>query len=749
MHWGADESRLERRIHTVFLKGNAYLIRDNEEVYADTIQFNQETQFVKARGRVRYQYGEYFVRADAIDLDLKHKTGVIINGNLTNGTFALRGSRMEQIGEDRFLVKDYDYTTCLDCPNSWEIAGSEVDFTLENYAFIKDFMFKVKDASLIWFPYLIMPIKSKRQSGLLFPRFGVSQSFGAYFIQPTFWAINDWSDMTVGLGYLSKAGARLEWEGRYAITNRSAGLFNFFMTKDDQVPRTNFRYAAKAELTQELPYEIEGKLRFYEVSDSRYPIQFFEDVPGRYEPALISELFFYRNSPKVSTVVSAKRIRSLLAFEGDTFQAVTNNDPGTVQEIPKLLVTSNDQFLYNSGIAAGLEARFNRFDRGLGPFDYIDRNSSVQCVPGTTNCDPIVREAQRFTFIPNLYKSFKPFPWLSVTPNIQYRSYIYNFNNAVAEGNTRYPNLARGYLLAQADMSMQFERMFATDDPAVAYKHTIRPTLRYSLIPTVQSSDDSHPFLDYGAREGKLGRYFDNNDIVPINTSQNLDTYFVPLGNSLTYGLVTQLFKRTQDERGEFSVSKRLEASVTQTFDIQEAQRAASDPSPKQPRAILSPLFANLQYTGDVFTSWIDYTYYAYLNAYPNPASMIQSPHRLSLGTTWTFDKAIHDGVMQFERSLSAVYSFSKLTYRLSNLRAYLNFSINDYIMPRTMVNFDLVTTAPKSLLSWSQTVLFQSPSRCWRFEVGAAQSIDQNKQGFDLIFNFGLNLTGGTFGSL
>jgi hypothetical protein len=533
----------------------------------------------------------------------------------------------------------------------------------------------------------------------------------------------------------------LEWEGRYAISDRSQGIANLYLVNDPEVPRLKYRYAGRVALTQELPFEIEGKLLINEVSDSGYPISYNEDVTGRFEPALTSDLFFSRNTPKASTVVSFRRIRNLLVFDRNNLNAFdTKNDPTTVQEFPRVVVNTNDQFILGSSFAAGLEARFNRFDRGAGPFDYFDRTGATDCPNGGTdpNCIGTVREAQRFTFIPNFYTTLNPWPWLSVVPNIQYRAYLYNFDKA-------YPNLARGYLLTQTELSVQLENFFKTSDSNLGFKHTIRPTLTYSWIPTIQASSD-HPFVSQVASQAQPGQYFDNSDIVPINSSQNLDTYFTPLGNSLTYGLTTQLFRRERGEDGEIRVMRRFEARASQTLDIQEARRNLESGGRDQ-RIFLSPLFTQFLYEEPKFSMSAEYTYYSFLDRYNNSKLLsTASPHRLSLGFQWTWERALKDGVLQFERSLGVNYSFNKLTNRVSSLGTRLNFSINDYIMPSVALIYNLVTSVPKNLVSSRYGILFQSPSRCWRIEAAVVQAIDRGP-GFGFDFNFALNLTGGTFG--
>lgn len=725
--FGGDRTTLRRKENLVLLRGNAFVIRENEVVRADEIDYNSATEHVTARGRVLYQFSEYTVRADAIDLDLAIHVGTVYNGSVSNGQFTLRGSRLNQEGLNHFQVQDFNYSTCFDCPNSWEMTGSNVDVTLEDYAYIRDFVFKIKDASLLWLPFAVVPVKSRRQSGLLFPRFGVNQVYGPFSVVPYYWAVNDWSDMTLGLGYYGSRGARFEWEGRYALTDRSRGNFHLFWTRDASVSGLSYRYAIRTELTQEMPYGIEGKLRLNEVSDSGYPITYSDDIPGRLEPVLTSDLFFSRNDPGLSTVLSLRRFRNLLQFDNNN-AFVRGLDGRTVQEFPRVVVNSNDKFILGQKFAAGVETRFNRFTRSAGPFDYFTSG-------GVTT--ETIREANRFTLIPNIYTTINPRPWLSVTPSVQYRSFIYNFDGI-------YPNMVRGYLLGQAEVSFQLERTFRSETPGVSYKHTIRPMFTYSVIPFVQSPVN-HPFIDQVQSQARPGQYFDNWDIVPRRATQNLNSYFTPLGNSLTYGLVSQVFRKETQSDGGSIMGRRFEAGLTQTLDILEAKRFIES-NGRDDRIVLSPLFTHFNYADRSFSAGVEYTYYSFLERYQNAQLVaFPNPHRLSIGMSWTIERMIRQGLLRFERSLSASYTFSKLTARVSSLQTSGKFSLNDYIMPRASLSYNLVT-GNFALLDSQLGVLFQSPSRCWQLELGLNRSIDR---GTGPVLNFALNFSGESYGTV
>jgi hypothetical protein len=78
-------------------------------------------------------------------------------------------------------------------------------------------------------------------------------------------------------------------------------------------------------------------------------------------------------------------------------------------------------------------------------------------------------------------------------------------------------------------------------------------------------------------------------------------------------------------------------------------------------------------------------------------------------------------------------------------LQTSSQFSINDYVMPRVSLSYNLVS-GNFALLDSAFGVLFQSPSRCWQLDLGVINSIDR---GTGPVINFSMNISGNSFGSL
>jgi LPS-assembly protein len=132
----------------------------------------------------------------------------------------------------------------------------------------------------MWLPYMVVPLKTKRQTGFLLPSISFSTNGGVGVLQPFYWATSRSTDMTFSAGQYSERGTRFQWEGRYALSPRSGGQLNYFFLRDATFsnPQINptgslSRWGGRARQIQELPWGIEAKLDLTEVSDNFYLAQ--------------------------------------------------------------------------------------------------------------------------------------------------------------------------------------------------------------------------------------------------------------------------------------------------------------------------------------------------------------------------------------------------------------------------------------------------------------------------------------------
>jgi LPS-assembly protein len=742
MHSTADKTLWNRKDNQVELIGRAVVRQTGETLNADHIWIDLTTRDVRAVGNVVYISPQALIHAEELTLNLATRVGTIIGGRVSNEAFTLTGERINRLGEKRFQTLNGSYSTCRDCPQSWTLEGTDVDLEIEGYAKLTNAVARIKDSPILWFPYLVVPIKSERQSGFLFPRFGFSNTSLRY-IQPFFWAISRSADMTIAAGDSGDHGLRLEWEGRYQLTERSGAVANFYYLRDNKFysdrkgqsdRATPNRWALSVLETQELPLGFEQKLRVREVRDNRYPTDYGDihgDLPASGESTLSSDLILQQDTSLVSSYAAMKRTRNLLYSDPFGF------DPDTVQVYPSAGVIVPERSLFGTPVFTGLALGVTHFGR-TGAFYDRDLYTPVTGInpdfrPGI---DPL-RKATRLSYSPTVYTSVRPWDKFTFIPSAQYRGFNYFFEQSA-------PNLNRGYLQLRGDLSTQFERIYETENPEVPrMKHLIRPEIGYSLIPMTHESSlnggATHPFLgqmSYAQERGFSGYNFDNYDIVPRDSSNAQTNYFVPEGNALSYGLTSQLIRRKGNMASLMpSYQTSVELTTKQSFNFR-SRHPGGDQKP------LSRWVTSLGLEFDQWSSRTDYTYVPYL-----PITETQDRHIFSTSFAYTFAKAFHQRILSYERSLTLSYYRTTIGSRTSALSFGTVYSLNDYFMPTLSVSKDFNSGKYPSIRGGLQ---FQSPSRCWKLDTSLTRRLtdDPDKPGYEPVFTWDLtiNLTGSGF---
>lgn len=751
LHTSADKEVWDRKKDLVKLFGHAIVNQPGETMMADSMELDLKARTIDAKGNCIYLTSGTVIYGDQMYFNLDTRTGSIVNGRVSNDRFTLSGDRINKLGDTRFQTHWGEYSTCRDCPQSWAFQAEDVDMQMEGYAYMSNVITKINDVPALWFPYLIVPMKTQRQSGFLFPRFSFSQSNGAVFVFPFFWATSRSTDMTFAAGEYTAKGARFEWEGRYALSPRSGGQANFYYLGDKTFLSEGNRWALNLSQTQELPFGIEEKFKFTEVSDNLYP-NFIGDVPGGGEPVLTSDLIFNYASPNFSAYLAARKFRNLLNVNTDPDPTTQNKirdtqfDPNTVQVFPKLELTTHDRFIPGTPIAAGITMDLVNFVRAGPDYDYADPTYLLTPPPASTVLPPYqpgidpIRKTTRLAVVPSLYTTLKPFDVFSLTPSLKYNYYFYSFPTGT-DPTQNITNLERGYLLFQVDLTAQLERIFKTDNPDIPkVKHLIRPILTYSYIPQESIRGNlTHPFLaqiNNATTQGVSGFNFDDYDLVPIDNSPSNINYYTPLGNSLIYGFTTQLIRRRGstdlETQGSMPTYQRsIEFSVAHAINLKELTK----PNP-QP---LTRFFSNLDISFDSFGFSTNYTYTPYISG---------PRHTLTAAASFIFQRTVKQRILAFDRSLSLGYSYDKLNCTVyqcgtSNLVGTINFSLSDYILPSYSLSFDANI---HDFLNQSLNLQFQSPSRCWKFTFTIFKPI---QQGLQYNLDFAFNLTGAGYGGM
>ncbi|MDH5581393.1 MAG: hypothetical protein OEY33_05755, partial [Bdellovibrionales bacterium] len=227
--------------------GNVIITHYDKALYGQRAMVSFETGEVKVVGNVRYIGPEMTVYGTEMSFNFKTQALTIKNARIKGENYTVLGKKIVRKDKKNIIATDAEYSTCLDCPESWSIFGRDIHITLGEYVRIKNAYFKSKGVVFFYFPYIVFPIKKKRETGLLFPSFGIDFEEGLRVKQPWFWAISDYNDLTLSPSFLGDRGLGNEFEFRQMFGEKKWLEFNSVQAFD------------RIYLPGKYDYEVSGK----------------------------------------------------------------------------------------------------------------------------------------------------------------------------------------------------------------------------------------------------------------------------------------------------------------------------------------------------------------------------------------------------------------------------------------------------------------------------------------------------------
>ncbi len=321
---------------------------------ADQLDYDGTTRLVHARGAVTMQQGEMQLAADELvwqdtlqdvvatgNVQLRDPGGELAGNQLfanvttglgrvtegqllvKEGNFHLVGAEIERLGEARYRVVDGRFTTCDGEHPDWQFTADQVNVDLGRYAVARNVWFEAGGQPLIYLPYLLFPVKSERESGLLTPRAGYSSRKGAILSLAWYEVIDRNLDATVSLDYLSRIGLGKGLEFRYLLGNATPGELHYYHVSGFDDSPDSYALAWRHDGT------LPGRVRL--AADVEYVNrrEFFEDFGEAAEEYsrdyTVSTLLAQRNWDKLNLTGHLRYIRDL-----------ENGNDFTLQRLPEL-----------------------------------------------------------------------------------------------------------------------------------------------------------------------------------------------------------------------------------------------------------------------------------------------------------------------------------------------------------------------------------------------------------------------------
>lgn len=366
--------------------GNVVIISQKDTLYGEVASLDQDTMTVKIEGNVRFITKDLTLYGSRLDYNITTGAAHIKNARILTTDFNLVATELIRVNENEYIAKEAEFTTCKDCVESWAIYGNFIKINVGKYVEVKHGLFKIKGVDVIYVPYIVFPILSDRESGILVPRISSRTGEGLSFEQPVFWAIDDYKDATISPTFWAKRGYGGDLQYRQRFSEMSWMEFNTRMLNDtiyepgkknnDVSGENFFRYFTDFESHQFWSSNLNSHIRYTGVRD----LDMVGDFTQYSDPRVISSdlgLYTFGNWRQDLFSISADANYNRNQLYDDPVKF----DAGYVQVLPRVslntipysVVQSKTPFFQH--LAVGADSSFTRFRQVSEDEDIYLRNA--------------------------------------------------------------------------------------------------------------------------------------------------------------------------------------------------------------------------------------------------------------------------------------------------------------------------------------------------------------------------------------
>lgn len=427
--------------------GNVVIISQKDTIYGELASLDQDKLEVKIEGNVRIITKDMTLYGSRVDYNIGTGVAHIKNARILTADFNLVANELVRESESVYVAKEAEFTTCKDCVESWSVFGSNIKIIVNNYVQVKHGLFRIKGVDVIYIPYIVFPIQTKRKSGILIPNISSRTGEGISFAQPVFWAIDDHKDATLTPTFWAKRGYGGDAQYRQRFSEMSWFDFNGRTVNDKiyEPGKSNkgpsggefFRYFGDVESHQFWSSNVNSHFRYVGLRD----LDFVRDNPQFTDTRTLSSdfgLYGFINgrTDLFSMAVETDYLRNQLVSDSLEF------DRSYVQTMPRVTLNSLPNTVYQSRtpglqhIAVGIDASLTRFRQ-------VDEDDSVY-----------LRNADRLSYQPYLMWNFFTMGPLSLKTKYTFDQQSYQF------ADPDQPKAGKNAGLFKTELSFTMDRIF-------------------------------------------------------------------------------------------------------------------------------------------------------------------------------------------------------------------------------------------------------------------------------------------------
>jgi hypothetical protein len=277
IYYGGKRVVFHTKREEVVLLDSAWVRYGVMSVYSDSILYDVRRHRLTAHKDVLFTSGSENITGSMLVYDVDSRKGMMRTARtaVENGFF--RAREVWLVRERVLNARAGTYTTCDHDPPHYVFYGPRVKLLMDDIAITEPVVFCVGSMPLLAAPFWLVPVASKRKSGLMPFKVGSSSTEGLYSKNMAYyWVINDYSDMTFYADLMTKSGLQARAEGIYVVNPFAQGNLTGAYLREWGTSRIRYSLNGFHRSSRFLfGTEIEAKADF--VSDRTYVPEYSEE----------------------------------------------------------------------------------------------------------------------------------------------------------------------------------------------------------------------------------------------------------------------------------------------------------------------------------------------------------------------------------------------------------------------------------------------------------------------------------------
>jgi len=495
--------------------GNVKIRYGSIRIEADWVGLDWLNKTVEAEGKITLRQGRDTITSRRMTYNLEEVSGIFEEAEGSFGDmYQFKGKRIIREDETHYVLEEGLFTSCdLEHP-PWSFTIHRASVEMDGYAYLSGIAFRVHRLPLLYFPYLVWPVKQDRARGLLTPHFGYTAKRGAYLGLAYFLPMGDSFDLTFMGDYYSEGYSGGGIRFRYAPTVDLKGEAQAYTIRDTE--GTDWWKFNLVHTQTALPLNFRLDANIELLSDIDFFREFERTFDRNTTRSIYSHVTLSKNWGLNSFILRADHRET--AFSGSSIEKVTQ------EQYPKIEYRMRQRPLLRGALPLylSMESRYNLFK--------VDKGENYRGTYG------------RLDVLPTLSTSFARLPWLSIRPSASLRATYYS-RTPDETGSLEGDSYTRTYQLFQADLvGPSFSKIF--NGSSFQLKHLIEPRINYQNL--VNLEDQKVPV-------------FDENDSIQSK-------------HQIRYALVNRIFLK----KGESTATEIASFEISQRHSFNENQPLTS-----------------------------------------------------------------------------------------------------------------------------------------------------------------------------